>query len=155
MTVERAPTTTGRIRRLRTLIERPADVWLLCRMLAWAVVLPLLKRLVRLDRLAQLMWADLDDRTAAEPEKIVALSGLLTRGRRNSHGTCYERSLLAYRFLSAGGTDPKLLVGVRRYGGAVLAHAWVTVGSTSVGEPDATDAFVPVVVYGRGGVAET
>ena len=34
---------THRVRRLRSLVERPADVWLIFRMAAWAAVLPLLK----------------------------------------------------------------------------------------------------------------
>jgi hypothetical protein len=145
----------GRIRRVRSLIEGPADAWLLCRMASWAALLPLLKHVVRLETLARVMWTD-GGSNGGRPDtaKILALSRLLTRPAAMSGGGCYERSLLAYRFLSQRGADPKLVVAAMSNGDAVTAHAWVTVDGTPVGESQAIEDFVPLVIYGRGGIPE-
>ena len=153
MTVAPAKT-AGRIRRLHSVIEGPADIWLLCRMALWAAALPLLKHALRLDTLARLMWTETKKESRGEVRKILAASGLVTRPLARSGGACYERSLLAYRFLASRGADPKLVVAVRRDKTGVTAHAWVTVDGTTVGEPTPVDDFVPVVVYGRDGQRE-
>jgi hypothetical protein len=154
MTAGPARAATGRIRRLRSLIDRPADAWLLYRMAAWAAVLPLLKHVLRLDTLARLMWSDRQSNGQSEAEKILALSRLLARPAVVGKGTCYERGLLAYRFLSQRGADPRLVVAIKNQGGAVTGHAWVAVGGTAVGESETIEEFVPVVAYGRGGRRE-
>jgi hypothetical protein len=155
MTAEPSSGVAGRIRRLRSLIEQPADLWLFCRMAAWAAVLPLLKRVVRLETLARLMWKDPKSKKGLpETAKILALSLLLARPAAMSEGTCYERSLLAYRILSQRGADPSLVVAVKSDGGGVIAHAWVTVEGAAVGDFQTIEDFVPVVVYGRGGRRE-
>jgi hypothetical protein len=141
----------GRIRTLQSLIDGPADAWLLCRMATWAAVLPLLKHVVRLDTLARLTWTGRRSNHPCEAEKLVALSRLLARPVAMGKGTCYERGLLAYRFLSQRGADPRLVVAVKNNDGAVTGHAWVTVGGTAIGESEALEDFVPVVAYGRGG----
>ena len=69
-------------------------------------------------------------------------------------GTCYERGLLAYRFLSQRGADPTLVVAVKGDSGAVSGHAWVTVDGIAINETEPLDDFVPVVSYGRGGRRE-
>jgi hypothetical protein len=145
---------SARIRRLRSLIERPADIWLICRMTAWAVVLPLLKHVVRLEGLARLMWSEGEPKGRPATAKIVRLSRLLTRPTARMRGGCYERSLLAYRFLSQHGADPRLVVAVRRDAGTVAGHAWVTIGGIPVDPSEALEGFVPVAVYGAGGRAE-
>ncbi len=135
-------------------IERPADIWLLCRMALWAAALPVLKHALRLDTLARLMWTETKKESRGEVRKILAVSGLVTRPLARSGGACYERSLLAYRFLASRGADPKLVVAVRQDKTGVAAHAWVTVDGATVGEPTPVDDFVPVVVYGREGQRE-
>ena len=154
MTGSAAPGSAGRIRRLGTLIQRPADAWLFCRMATWAAVLPLLKHVVRLETLARLMWTDARSKDEAEAAKILALSRVLAPPAAFSRGTCYERSLLAYRFLAQRGADPRLVVAVNSNGGEVTAHAWVTVAGLPVDESEAIEDFVPVVVYGRCGLPE-
>ena len=126
----------------------------MCRMGTWAAALPLLKRFVRLDTLARLMWTDPGRETRFEAPKIIALSAVLTRRAGISHGTCYERSLLAYRFLAQRGADPSLVVAVKQNGGTVTGHAWVTIGGVPVGESGSIEEFTPVAVYGRGGRRE-
>lgn len=145
----------GRIRRLRTVVERPADAWLACRMAAWAAVLPVLKRVVRLETLARLMWSDpSSEGGATDIGKVVTLSRLLTRQMPDPSGRCYERSLLAYRFLSQRGANPRLVVAVKNNEGTMAGHAWVTVGGSAVGESETIEEFVPLVVYGRRGRPE-
>jgi hypothetical protein len=142
------------IRRLAALIESPADLWLACRMAGWAVVLPLLKRVVPLRTLARVMWSGHGREGNREAEKIVAFSRLLTRRPPRGRERCYERSLLAYRFLSQRGVDPKLVAAVGGEDASAGGHAWVTVGGAPIGESDALGQFVPLVIYGRGGVPE-
>jgi hypothetical protein len=156
MMADPTPAAHGRIRRLRSLVDSPADAWLLCRMASWAAVLPLLKRVVRLETLVRLMWTEPDVERNSLPEitKIVVLSRLLTRATARFRAGCYERSLLAYRFLAQCGADPRLVVAVNSSGGAVTAHAWVTVAGSPVDESEAIEDFVPVVVYGRCGLPE-
>lgn len=146
-------TLAGRIRRARALIEAPRDAWLLCRMATWAVVLPVLKRVVRLSTLARLMWTPGDRRGDPETAKVIALSRVLTRaaGIGRAQGVCYERSLLAYRFLSQRGADPELVVAAKSDGGEISGHAWVAIGGVAVGEPDTIGEFVPIVSYGPRG----
>jgi hypothetical protein len=154
MTAEPSRGAADRIRRLRSLIESPADLWLLFRMVPWAAVLPVLKHVVRLDTLARLMWTDPKDVGTPDTERIVALSAILARPVVPSRGKCYERSLLAYRFLAQRGADPRLVVAVKSSEGGVMAHAWVTVNGMAIRESEETVEFVPVVVYGPGGRGE-
>jgi hypothetical protein len=124
-------------------------------MVPWAILLPLLKRVVGLDTLVRLVWKEPKRKRPIEAEKVLALTRLLTLPSRMSRGTCYERSLLAFRFLPHHGADSNLVVGVKTGDGTTSAHAWITVGGVPVGESDVTDEFEPVVVYGRGGRRET
>ena len=151
---------SGRVGRRRTafgrLIRRPADAWIVLRLLPWALALPALKYVVPLPRLARLMWArPVSARRDRECERRVAalvrgLSGTLTRDEN-----CLERSLLAYRFLSRLGADPRLVAGVRRDTNELIGHVWVTVDGEPVGEPPGTIAdFARVVVFGPSGITE-
>lgn len=79
------------------------------------------------------------------------MSRLLVNRLSRPDERCYERSLLAYRFLSQQGADVRLIAAARKDGDAMTGHAWVTVGGAAVGESDAIDAFVPLAEYGRGG----
>ena len=148
---------SAKLRRLHGLIESPADAWLACRMAAWALALPVLKRVVRLEALARLLWVG-GSRNVAERDvtKIAQLSRLLARRRPPaSYDRCYERSLLAYRFLSQRGADPRLVVALRKGDlGGMAGHAWVTVGGRPVDEPDLHEDYEPLVVFGRGGKRE-
>ena len=141
-------------RRLRSLVQGPSEAWLLCRMAAWAAVLPLAKHMVRLETLAPLMWKDAERAGDPGTATIVAMSRLLTRPTTVRGSGCYERSLLTYRFLSQRGADAKLVLAVKHQNGAVVGHAWVTVGGSPVDESEALEGFVPVAVYGRGGRLE-
>lgn len=149
-----ARTAQARIRRIRVVVQGPADVWLIGRMAVWAIFLPLLKRVVGLETLARVMWTRREARGEPDADKILALSRLLTRRTASSPGNCYERSLLAYRFLSQRGVEPRLVAAVKKEDGTVTGHAWVTIGGVPLDESEAIDDFVPVVIYGRQGRRE-
>src|SRR5215210_6388970 len=88
-------------RRLDTLryhLRTPGDAVLALRMLAWRVLLPALKRVIPLQRLAKLMAGRSSGRRGRE-EKIVELAGWLCAPRRSRRDeNCLERGLLLYRF---------------------------------------------------------
>lgn len=142
------------VRALRSCIHSPADAWLATRMLAWAAVLPALKRTVPLPRLVELMRAT-PRRSLRQPDveqRIVALAwwlhaplALLDRG-------CMQRSLLTYRFLGAAGAQPHFAIGVRKEGGVVLAHAWISVDGAPAGDSERDIArFAPMLMFGPDG----
>jgi hypothetical protein len=144
------------VRRVSSIVDGPADLWLMVRMGAWALALPLLKRTVRLERLARVMWVR-PTRRASEGDlaKVVTLSQLLARRRPPlSNHRCMERSLLAYRYLSALGADPQLVVAMAAGADGLEGHAWVTVDGVPVDEAESVARYVPLVVYGAGGRRE-
>ncbi|TMK27262.1 MAG: hypothetical protein E6G64_12865 [Actinobacteria bacterium] len=113
------------------------------RMSSWALALPILKRVVPLQRLAQVMRDDgHGPRDPTHERQIVALSSLL--------------SLLAYRFLTRANADPRLVVGVRIGEAGVLGHAWVTLNGEPIHEsPAAISEFSRVVEFGPEGAASS
>jgi hypothetical protein len=122
-------------------------------MVLWSVLLPGLRRVVPVAGLARLMWTR--PRRARSPERqegIVELADRLTRLRPSRTANCLERSLLAYRFLSATGSAPKLVLGVGRADDEVIGHAWVMVDDDPIFESaDLLNEFTPIAVFGNGG----
>lgn len=139
------------------MITGPRDAWLALRMLAWSLVLPLLKYVVPLPLLARLMWS----RRGGEPqpwreERVAALAARIARRRPlPNRDNCLERSLLIYRFLSRLNAEPRLIAGVRRGDAGVIGHVWVTVGGEPVGESlAALEQYAPIAVFGAAGVRD-
>ena len=124
---------------------------LLIRMGAWSLVLPVLKRILPLPTLVRLMSRTGSEERSAEKEKqIVRSARRVYRLRRP--GSCLERSLLAYRYLSNTNAEPQLVIGVRRDDRDVLAHAWVLVDGSPLYESSATlEPFVSVVEFAPDG----
>jgi hypothetical protein len=124
------------------------------RMTLWAFALPVLKRLVPLQQLAQLMRLEgHGPRDRAHEQRIVELSSMLARLRPpRFRSNCLERSLLAYRFLTRANADARLVVGVRIAHTQVLGHAWVTVDDEPIHEtPAAITGFSRLVEFGPEG----
>lgn len=144
-----------RFRMLRAWMATPEDAWLLVRILAWAAFLPVLKRLLRLEALAKLVWTEsrATGRQTDREEQIVRLGHwLYGLGGVTNHGRCLERSLLLYRFLAMGRANPILVIGVQKARTSWVGHAWITVDGQPVGEPPASlQAYVPVLSFGAGG----
>ena len=124
-------------------------------MVVWAIVLPVLKRALPLQRLVPLMWRTSQaERSHEQERRIIALSARITRLRPRWRSNCLERSLLTYRFLARAGADPRLVVGVSTLEGAIVGHAWVTLDGEPVHErPEAVESFARLIEFGAQGEA--
>jgi hypothetical protein len=131
------------------------DAWLGARMLAWALALPALKRIVPLPTLVRVMWKSgaTSQRDPDREQRIARLAGWFARATNPSNaGACLQRSLLTYRFLSESHADPRLMVAFRKTDAALAGHAWIVVDGQAIGEPaGALDDFLPVVAFGAHG----
>jgi Transglutaminase-like superfamily len=142
-----------RVRLATSLLARPADLWLALRMAGWRLVLPPLKRRLPVTRLVRLMWKGERSRpvTPGREARIAELARVVYRSEHASRrGNCLERSLVLYRYLSAAGADPQLVVGLRSGEAAVRGHAWVAVRGQPVEEPPQSLAGLTHVVSFRG-----
>ena len=112
---------------------------------AWSLVLPVIKHLLPLPTLVRLMSGPASSQRSYENERrIVRSASRVYRHRRP--GSCLERSLLAYRYLSNANADPTLVIGVRREERDVIGHAWVLVDGSPLYESSAyLESFVPVL----------
>lgn len=119
------------------------------RMVAWSLALPVLKHVIPIRRLVCMMWSPgTGARSPDRVQAVISLSARVTRARPN----CLERSLLAYRFLSRTGADPRLVLGIGRLDGTLSGHAWVTLDGVPVHEaPEAISGFTPLVEFGPDG----
>jgi hypothetical protein len=122
---------------LAGLIARPGDAWLALRMKGWRLLLPVLKRRRPLPRLVSSMWDGEESQPRPDREaRIAELAIIVFRSQHSQRfGNCLDRSLVLYRYLSAVGADPELLIGVKRAEGNVEGHAWVEVRGRPVEEP--------------------
>jgi Transglutaminase-like superfamily len=127
---------------------RAGNLLLALRMLAWRLILRPLKVFVPLSRLVPLVCRPRTRaRRPAREARILSFADRLCRGRLAS-GTCLERSLLAYRFLSEAGADPRLVIAVRRENDSFRWHAWVTRdGQPILERAESLKAYIPVVVF--------
>ena len=148
----------GLLRGASIVRKEPATGWLLLRMLGWRITLPLLKRALPVTALAKLMWRHPRTKPqAVRADRIIALTAQLDRAWRtkpNEH--CFERSLIAYRFLSAAGSDPKLYFGFQQPKGSALdGHAWIVVDSLPLYETaESISRYTAVVAFGANGAVE-
>ena len=142
-----------RTRLAASLVTSPANAWLAFRMAGWRLVLPLMKRRLPLARLVRLMWRGERARPTT-PEREARIAGLARVVYRSEHvsrqGNCLERSLVLYRYLSAAGADPQLVVGIKSGEAAVRGHAWITVRGEPVEEPPESLEGLTEVVSFRG-----
>jgi Transglutaminase-like superfamily len=122
-------------------------------MACWSIVLPGLRRLFPVQLLARMMWTGPGaERSSARERGIVGLSERLSRLRRARKANCLERSLLAYRFLSRAGADPRLVLGVGRTNGRVIGHAWIVVDEVPLFDTaEALQEFAPIAAFGSHG----
>jgi Transglutaminase-like superfamily len=138
-----------RVRRARRVIRRPADAWLFARMVAWAALLPLVKRRVSLVRLVEAAAPARHNPTTASADTVIALSRWVYR-LPLLRDNCLEKSLLTYRYLPPdGGGRYRLVLGFRgTESDAPPGHAWLTVDDVPVHDTDATLMdLVPVLAF--------
>jgi Transglutaminase-like superfamily len=146
-------TVSRRTRLAASLLASPADAWLALRMAGWRLVLPVLKGRRPITRLVRLMWKGERARpvTPEREARIAELARVVYRSEHASRqGNCLERSLVLYRYLSAAGADPQLVVGLRSGEAAVRGHVWVTVRGEPVEEPPQSLKGLTRVVSFRG-----
>jgi hypothetical protein len=140
---------------LRRLITRPADLWMLARMLAWSAFLPILKRTVPLPRLVSLMQVAPrgDTRDPIREAKVADLAAWVFKSRpRSGRDNCLERSLVAYRFLGRLNAQPELVVGLASGDCGVVGHAWTVVDGQPVHDsPLALEPYASLIVFGSDG----
>jgi hypothetical protein len=119
-------------------------------MTAWAACLPALKFLVPLPRLVALLTpAEQPERRDTEREQRVTrlASRLYRTAPRLSRDNCLERSLVTYRYLARAGSEPRLVVGMRKQD-ELEGHVWVTVDDRPVHDTDDFLAgFVPIMSF--------
>ena len=148
---------SGWMAKARTQVSTPADVWLLARMTAWCVTLRLLKHAVPLPRLVLMVRQEPRGiRDTAAEQKVVVLARWTCRFTRwSAQGPCLERALLTYRYLTALGSDPTLVVGLAPAGGehaSLRGHAWVTVDGVAVDDTDESlEGFETAVSFSADG----
>jgi len=127
-------------------------------MVAWTMVMPILKRLLPLRALARLMWRSprLRERDPKREAEVVALVDALFRhGRLPRRHNCLERSLIMYRYLSSLNAAPALIVALNRDSQTIHGHAWVLVGGKPVAEDQQVmEGLETIVRFGPGGVVE-
>jgi hypothetical protein len=141
-------TAADRAHRIRGVVSGPSEVLLSGRMLVWAGMLPVLKRLVPLSRLVTVMtprhrsaW------DAKRTQDVVTLARWIYRTRA-LRDNCLERSLIAYRYLPAGNESSLLVLGVRKGDEGPPGHAWLVVNGVAVHDSDETlEKLVPVVAF--------
>jgi len=129
-----------------------SDVFLALRVLGWALVLPILKHVVPVRRLAAVMHLAprSDPRNFPREDRIVTLARWGARLIRwKSGGNCLERGLIAYRYLCQAGAKPTLVVGLgASEKTAIVGHAWVLVDGHPAGESRASIAlYTPVFAF--------
>jgi Transglutaminase-like superfamily len=121
-------------------------------MLAWRAFLPALKYCLPLRRLVRLMDARpaRGERCSEREQRVVALAErVFDVGRADD--SCFELSLVTYRYLAAAGADPRLVIAIRSDGDA-RGHAWVTVDGAPVHDsPALLEEFTSVITFEPGG----
>ena len=117
------------------------------------VLLGLLKHLVPLRWLAKWTWCEKAGPRDRLAERRLAANVLrLSKLLRIADRDCLQRSLLLYRLLSAVGSDPEFVVGLREQDGKIIGHAWVLVDDMSIVEPESDLVrFSPVLRFGARG----
>jgi hypothetical protein len=124
----------------------PAGVLLALRMVVWRLALPVLRRVVRLERLVPLLSAARDAPRDLRRERLAERA--VARLWRHSEGPCLERSLALYRVLGRLGADPTLVVAVGRSEAGILGHVWVKAdGVARLETSDPTGRWQPIAAF--------
>lgn len=131
------------------------EIALLVRMAAWFVVLPVLIRLVSLQRLVRWLArpSRRRQRRPRREQRLIQFAAWFDRlTPKSSAGQCLNRGLLLYHMLSREQAQPRLVLGVARAATSVEGHAWVVVDGCAVGESrEILSRFAPMLVFGDKG----
>ena len=126
----------------------------------WAAILRPLKHVVPLRLLVRLVRSrhPASDRKRKREAAILDYMRSRERFPKRAPANCFERSLTAYRLLTAAGARPELHVGVRRMAdaGKLDGHVWVVLDDRPAAEAPAFVAtFTPVLRVDADGRIET
>ena len=156
------PTPGGRLERLRRVagaVESSSEAVLTVRMLGWGLVLRVLKRVVPLERLVRVVAIEPrhGPRDLGAERRIGRLARLAHRGSSvKRRDNCLERSLVAYRYLTAANAAPVLVVGARAGDAGIEGHVWLTVDGEPIHDAQAAlDLYTPVMTFGADGRARS
>src|SRR5437763_1247565 len=139
---------------MRLRLLNPSLIFLATRMLAWALLLPFLKRIRPLPDVVRIMHRRPSGKFFINycQQDVIAVAG---RIYRSAQGKCLEKSLLLYRYLLATGNDPKLAVGFRKMDRQWMGHSWVIVGNCPIDEPAAAlKDFSRLLIFNSDGAIE-
>jgi hypothetical protein len=106
----------------------PAEVLLLARMAGWVLLLSALFKLLPLPRVLRLVAATPRPRSRRyAPERLAQLLDLLLGLNLFAFTpTCWKRAPVLRRYLALFGVETRIVFGVRKAGGDLLAgHAWL------------------------------
>jgi hypothetical protein len=90
----------------------------------------------RLDEVLELLAGATGASSAASSTSASRSTSETVAGLRRLPATCLHRALAGYAALREAGADARFVIGVRRDGPEVLAHAWIEQAGAPVGEPD-------------------
>jgi len=130
-----------------------ARVWM------WAVIIRPLKHVLPLPALVRLATPRRKHGDATRREGVERrLSEYLPRRTsfpRRPPGNCLERSLAAFRLLSAAGAAPRLAVGVRAGTRGVEGHVWLVLRGEPFAEAGDVERYAVVVSFDDQGRRES
>ncbi|MBA3841363.1 MAG: lasso peptide biosynthesis B2 protein [Actinobacteria bacterium] len=118
----------------------PRALGLGVRLIVWRLVLPVLRRAVRLERLVGVARPRTCQRDPSVERFAARAAGRLWRG---SGTPCLERSLALHRELGRAGARPQLVVGLDE---SHRGHAWVVVDGVALLEQDPPESRFTILV---------
>ncbi|HUE83264.1 MAG TPA: lasso peptide biosynthesis B2 protein [Pyrinomonadaceae bacterium] len=130
------------VRGTRRLYRDPGRATLLLRMTLWVGALSLMAKVLPLPRALNLVrpLRKLSPRTNQRPstrELAAVLDSLLSRKFLFLQPVCWKRAAILHRFLALGGTDTKIVFGLRSDAGGLLSgHAWLEAAGEPILEPE-------------------
>lgn len=136
---------------LNAIVTRWTRIFLIARLTAWALILPILKRLLPLPALVSLM-ARVPRPTPYHPLKAArAAEQIWEFYRRRAlilSPNCLERSLLTFRILCSLNAGPCLVAGFGKKQGRIVGHTWVTISGRPIIEaPELLSIYTPAMRF--------
>ena len=127
--------------------RRPAELLLVARMAGWVLALSVLMKLLPLPRVLRIVTAERRtlQRVGALPVARIAqlLDLLLGLNLLVFTPTCWKRAPVLQRYLALNGVETRIVFGVRKAGGDLLAgHAWLERDGRPVFEIEPPDYLV-------------
>ncbi len=111
--------------------REPREAWLLARAGAWVAVVSVLVKMLPLPRVLAAVSPSAGGRarrsTGVSDERLAQLlDSLLALDVLCFTPTCWKRAPVLHRYLALGGRETRIVFGLRKGGGDVLAgHAWL------------------------------